>query len=645
MLVVSEADILSAMTGSLAVIRIIAGLAISALALYFAWHFPVFARELTAGLLFYLILLLIFPAAWLVVVPAAIPLLDLGLWSGRLYFAEFDFLLMATFGGVLMRRGFTLRGLGATGVALLALLVIYNAFVTYNGLLPIISGGLGEWNDQLSSLNSIRETKGFFAALLLLPLLLAERDRGVDIARLFCAGMIAGLLAVSATIIWERGLFTGLFNFSDAYRVSGWFIGMLTGGAAIDAYLIMVTPFIGALILLYPRNAFAWIAAFMLSGLAAYSLFVTYSRANYPAVLAMFSVFAVGTGIIWRRRLEFRFSYALALVLLVIVGGGASYKLAAGGNIEKRFEQAAQDLQTRFDHWSDVMRIVNYDRDAKWTGVGRGVFPLKYYFDRFGLRKPLVAPVLTHSDTDSYMTFTPGSDAGTMFLRQRFTPTQDGRYRLVIELRAPEDKRERILIEFCERHILKYLAECNWVGINVKNPAGQWIDYNKPVDLRALGEARFGPFQRPFDISVMGRGIRERIDIRSVSLYSSDGSQLLGNTHFRDGMDRWFISYGNHLRWHIKNVLGYFYFEGGVLGLMVFALTIALVGYRLSHRIVARDPFAVILASAIAGVLFVGVFDSLFDDPRIAFLFTLLIWLSLLKPVEVVANPSGSNRE
>ena len=52
--------------------------------------------------------------------------------------------------------------------------------------------------------------------------------------------------------------------------------------------------------------------------------------------------------------------------------------------------------------------------------------------------------------------------------------------------------------------------------------------------------------------------------------------------------------------------------------------------YRLTGRIYRNDPLAVLIASAIAGTLFVGLFDSLFDDPRITFLFTLMIWLSLL---------------
>ena len=74
----------------------------------------------------------------------------------------------------------------------------------------------------------------------------------------------------------------------------------------------------------------------------------------------------------------------------------------------------------------------------------------------------------------------------------------------------------------------------------------------------------------------------------------------------------------------------HYYFEGGALGLAIFILTLLVMAYRLTGRIYRNDPLAVLIASAIAGTLLVGLFDSLFDDPRIIFLFTLMIWLSLL---------------
>ncbi len=195
-----------------------------------------------------MVILLARPAAWLAIIPAAIAALELGYWSGRVYVSEFDLMLMVTFGAVFWRRGLPLLG-GGWALGILAMvLMIYNGLVTWQGLFPYFAGGLGMWNDQLSTLNSLREAKGFAQALLFLPLILAERRAGTNLARWFCAGMILGLVAVSATILWERLLFTGLFNFSHSYRVSGSFFGIMTGGVAIDAYLMMVTPFIGALI-------------------------------------------------------------------------------------------------------------------------------------------------------------------------------------------------------------------------------------------------------------------------------------------------------------------------------------------------------------------------------------------------------------
>ncbi len=128
----------------------------------------------------------------------------------------------------------------------------------------------------------------------------------------------------------------------------------------------------------------------------------------------------------------------------------------------------------------------------------------------------------------------------------------------------------------------------------------------------------------------MNRGIRQRADIGLVQLHHMSGVQILHNSEFRNGLDHWFISHADHLRWHVKNVFVHYYFEGGALGLAIFILTLLVMAYRLTGRIYRNDPLAVLIASAIAGTLLVGLFDSLFDDPRITFLFTLMIWLSLL---------------
>ncbi len=357
---------------------------------------------------------------------------------------------------------------------------------------------------------------------------------------------------------------------------------------------------------------------------------MTYSRANYPAVLAAFLIFAVGALMVspWRNFIKPR--HVIAVLTVCVLGGVTSYHLYVGSNIERRFAQTNKDLKKRFDHWNSVLRIMDNHRNAEWLGVGRGLFPLKYYGESIMARKPLTAPSFKQTGKESFISLTPGSDSGGVFLRQRLDLSAGDKYRLKLKPRAPHGKGERILVEFCERHVLKFRTECLWRGFNIPKGRKGWIEHNAHIRFRYLGKEGFRSFKRPVDISVMNRGIRQRVDIGLVQLHHMSGVQILHNSVFRNGLDHWFISHADHLRWHVKNVFVHYYFEGGALGLAIFILTLLVIAYRLTGRIYRNDPLAVLIASAIAGTLFVGLFDSLFDDPRITFLFTLMIWLSLL---------------
>jgi len=630
--------------------QILIGAALLAGAFFAAWSYPTAPVFVTAGLVFYLLLILIYPALWLIVVPAAIPLLELGFWSGRIFFTEFDLVLLVTVGGVMCRRRISVDGIPRTVALVAIVLLFYSAFVTWSGLFPFYAGGLGLFNDQLSSLNGLRESKGFFAALVLLPVLWTEQRRGTNIAHLFAIGMIAGCVFAGATIVWERLLFTDLLNFTDAYRVSGMFFGTLTGGAAVDAYLMLSAPFLGVLVLYRPGYRKFLVAA-AVGLLAAYCVYVTYSRANYPATAAAILVFALGTWLVSPWRISLRPRVIVAGMIAFALCAGAANHLLVGTAISKRFEQSMEDMQTRIDHWSDAVRIVSTVPSGQWIGAGRGTFPLKYYVDSITAKKRLVAPTLTQSDTGSFVTLAPGADAGITYLRQRLKVSASNKYRLRLRVRGGGDSHEYMIIEFCERHVLKYLPECVWRQIELPGKTTEWRTYSLDVNLGHIGKQtfgltwrKFGNFTRPVDIAILNRGIREKIDIAGVSLVASDGRQLLKNGSFDQGMDHWFFSYGDHLRWHIKNVFVHAYFEGGIVGLAVLTLMLVVVSITLLRRMVNRDGFAVLYASALAGIVFVGLFDSLFDDPRIALLITLTVWLALISPAAPPLPPSSASR-
>ncbi len=623
------------------VVKIALGVGLIAWAMVWAWQFPVLHLQLLVGLAVYVALLLWKPAVWLIVVPAALPVLELTYWSGRVFWNEFDMLLLVSVGACLFRRGVGVSRLGLPLLAATIVLVLYNVFVTWNGLFPIASEGLGHGVDYLSSTNALREAKGFVFALALLPALALENARGTDVRRYVTAGMVLGLVLACGTIMWERGLFTGVFNFDHPYRVSGWFFAMHVGGAPLDAFLALTIPFVIAAFFLW-RNPLVRLFLLGVAGLTVYAFYVTYSRADYPAVIGMGVVFTVGMLLSGKLSLDrfrsipvvgtlpLKWLAIIGAVGLVIALGGI--KWLVGNAILDRFSTVSEDFGTRFTHWSDSIDLVPGTAGGILTGIGRGAFPRAYLKNSPARGEYLTTPGFREEDGDGIVRFNPSDSSGTLFLRQRFERGAAKFVRLSIKMRTVTPQRERLLVEFCERHILKFRTECRWVGYNLEGKIRDWKTYSYDIDLYALGARSFGPFSVPIEVSIINRGIKKGIDISEVSMVDKkSGRQMLQNTGFdAGGLDHWFVSYGNHLRWHIKNIFVFLFVEGGILALTIFAATAGLVAVSLTGSIRAGDFFAMGLAAACVGVVFVGLFDSILDDPKITLMCYLVVWLALL---------------
>ena len=76
--------------------------------------------------------------------------------------------------------------------------------------------------------------------------------------------------------------------------------------------------------------------------------------------------------------------------------------------------------------------------------------------------------------------------------------------------------------------------------------------------------------------------------------------------------------------WHAKNLLVNICFDQGAAGLGVFLLLTACALWRLNLGHAQHHELAPYLTAGIVGFLVVGVFDSLTDVPRLAFLYYLL---------------------
>lgn len=288
-------------------------------------------------LLVYAALLWWRPSLWLWSIPALLPVLALSPWTGRIYFDEFDSLMLVTL-GVGYIRTLPLPVLWRFSLgnkALLFLLTASYLLSATTGLRPIPALDFNAFSDYASNFNSLRLLKGFLWALLLLPLLQRILDKeGQALERSFFPGVLTGLAAVSLVALWERFVFTGLMNFSMDYRITATFPEMHTGGAALDGYLALSVPFIFGW-LFHRRGVLSTSLGLALAGIAGYAVMVTFSRGLYLGIALAASLMTV----IWLlRNLSHSRNGVLAfanavkmLLLLVCVVAISAYLFAQGG--------------------------------------------------------------------------------------------------------------------------------------------------------------------------------------------------------------------------------------------------------------------------------------------------------------------------
>ncbi|USX11756.1 hypothetical protein NHH88_18805 [Oxalobacteraceae bacterium OTU3CAMAD1] len=243
-------------------------------------HYPFWPLAATLAVAAYAALLWWRPALWLLLVPAALPWLDLGAWTGWLYVDEIDLMLLATAAVGYWRLAPCHRTgkLPTIAKLLLAAVTATTAIAAVRGLLPLPPLDLNAFASYNSHYNSLRVAKGLAWALVLLPLL--TRSVGPELSRLrtlLVPGMLLGLFCTALIQGWERWLFPGLLNFSTDYRPTASFSAMHTGGAALDAFLALSFPFVACWLLGKARRWQLGAAlALLLMGL--FTGFTTFSR-------------------------------------------------------------------------------------------------------------------------------------------------------------------------------------------------------------------------------------------------------------------------------------------------------------------------------------------------------------------------------
>ncbi len=245
-----------------------------------------------------------FPEAWLLYIPALLPIFDLTLWSGRLYIDEFDLLVLTTASAHLwhasVAREWQFPSVASKGGAVI--LFVFASFMLSMviGALPLSYPDATQLSNYLSHYNALRVGKSAVWGLLLLaPLQWSLARNAARAEALFIVGTSLGLILVGLVVLWERGVFLtiaqshglyagrwailgALLDFTASYRATALFSELHTGGEAMDGYLALATP-IAAAGALGSRKIFPRSLCFAGLGLGTYAIMAGYSRSLYAA--------------------------------------------------------------------------------------------------------------------------------------------------------------------------------------------------------------------------------------------------------------------------------------------------------------------------------------------------------------------------
>jgi hypothetical protein len=264
------------------------------------------------------------------------------------------------------------------------------------------------------------------------------------------------------------------------------------------------------------------------------------------------------------------------------------------------------------------------DTPATWlAGMGLGRYPATYFMrSGEGIRPSYLA--LRAEDGNTFLAIAAGAP---LYFEQIVRLQPNRRYQFSLRARS-RDADARLALPLCEKWML-YSRRCVWQSVAVGDTGGAWRSFSGSFVTRPPAPApRHVP--RPLKLSLFAAPEGSGLDVDDLSLRDADGRELLRNGGFGAGTDFWFFAGDNHLPWHLENTWLQIGFEQGAFGLAGFALLVLSAVAALWRRLRAGDPFAPVLAAALAAFLPLSLLDSLFDFPRISLIVYLLLFCALL---------------
>lgn len=602
------------------------------------WRYPLGRGALALSLCAYGALLWHYPRAWLLVIPALLPTLDLAASSGRFYWEGLDFFLAATLAMALWRGLPGPGGPETRGVSALAILLGLGGLLALGiGLVPLDPLDANAFAHYGSHYNALREAKGLLWALLLLPLL-REALRDPDTStRYLLPGLALGFAGATLGILGERLAFGDPFDLAQGFRVTAGFSSMHTGGAHLGAYLVLLTP----PLLIAPLLYWGWrrrLPALVVWPLGLYGLLASLNRDGLLVLTLGLGVLALALMVAasqrWPRQHRARRLLAGGILGLLMLG--ALLPLLRSELLVTRLEQVGQDLATRLEQGREALGLMDREASRVLFGMGLGRFP-----DQFQLRQPLERlpagfQFVKESDT-TYLRLTGGH--GLLYEQRVHLDSQggpQGPYHLRMDLRLSTPA-ARLLILVCAKAMF-YAQDCRWLTTTPLPADGQWHGVDLEFEAAGLGT---GPWhgRPPIKLSLANRIPGQVVEVDNLGLWGPDGANRIRNGDFSRGQDYWYFTSDDRRPWQAGQLWAQVLFTQGLLGLALFSLFSLLALTRLVFQIRRGDLLASGLLAGLIGFLGMGLFDALLDAPRLAFLYYLLAFTALLLPRPSRPNP------
>lgn len=598
-------------------------------------QFPVYPLVVAAVLTSSAVIVWWRPVAVFGLLAAALPSWDLTALSGREYIDEFDMLLLVGFAvaWTLQSSQGSQRHLPTPDAPLnmafgvFALSALLCALMAWQ---PWDIAALRDPDSPLSPWYGLRLFKGVLWGVCAYLLARRQIASGLPVVPAFGVGLVAGLAYTACFVFWERAVFPGVWDFAVGYRVAGPVVPMRLGGAYLDAYLVAALPFavVGAL----TSKSLAWRAFCALTALAAiYAVAVTFTRTTYLAAAVAGLLASAAT--VCRpgpRRLMPVMAISLTVAMAAI-----AYPIVSGPFASARMANVQEDLQTRLDHFSKVLAMGSSDVASVVLGHGLGRFPAENYWDSVALgesAQTMAVHRFLQQDGAGQLQL----GAGPSLYVDQLVDVQPGESVRIELLARSVGADGSLTVLLCQKWLL---SSENCVSSKFSLTDSEDGNLRFSTLLTGAFVDKFPWLQRPVRLGLNNAG-PARVDIASVSLRNANGVELLLNGDFTKGSDHWSYTSDDHLSWRTHNIALGVWFDQGLVGLLAMGAMFSLGLFRSGKGMLSRNHASFALGAALTGLLFVGMFETITDEPRYLLLVLCMAWMAALQG-EIGATSKG----